>query len=301
MDFGRLKNIDNVNFSLPADNINNKKILNRVSEVKSMVYVGCPIWTDKGWIGKIYPDDAQEKYFLRYYAQQFNCIELNATHYKIPSPDSIQRWKKMTNANFKFCPKVPQVISHAKNITEMSGLMTEFIDAIIFFDNTLGTTFLQLPPHFGTDRLAELITFLTLIQKPIKLALELRHESWFVNTDAFDELCDFLMECNHSLVITDVAGRRDVLHQRLTNKTAFIRFTANDLHPTDFKRLDEWITRCVYWVENGLEEIYFFVHTPTKIVCPDLTNYFIQHFNNRSTVKLKPLVIKQQVKQETLF
>jgi len=301
MDFGKLKNIDNIDFALPADNVNNKKILNRISGVKPMVYVGCPIWADNGWVGKIYPDDAQEKYFLRYYAQQFNCIELNATHYKIPSPDAITRWKKMTNKNFKFCPKVPQVISHAKNITEMSGLMGEFIDAAIYFDDTLGATFMQLPPHFGTDRLAELINFLTLIQKPIKLAVELRHESWFTNTKAFDELSGFLMETDQSLVITDVAGRRDVLHQRLTNKTAFIRFGANDMHASDFKRLDDWVERCVYWIENGLEEIYFFVHTAETDVCPELANYFIQEFNKKSALKLKPIHIKEQSRQGVLF
>jgi len=301
MDFGRLKNIEQVNFSLPVDHEQNKKILNREYTTNAKVYVGCPIWADSGWVGKIYPDDAQEKHYLRYYAHQFNCIELNATHYKIPSISTVNKWKSMVNNDFKFCPKVPQVISHAKNILEYNVLMTEFIDAIISFDNFLGVTFLQLPPHFASNRLEELITFLSLIQTPIKLAVELRHESWFTDKKAFDELSEFLMECNYSLVITDVAGRRDVLHQRLTNKTTFIRFGAHDMHASDFKRIDDWVERILYWAENGLEEIYFFVHTSDKSLCPELANYFIHQFNKKGKIKLKPIAIKQEAKQVSMF
>jgi uncharacterized protein YecE (DUF72 family) len=80
-------------------------------------------------------------------------------------------------------------------------------------------------------------------------------------------------------VITDTAGRFDVIHQRLTTKTAFIRFTANDLHPTDYQRLDKWILRVNNWTSNGLEHLYFFMHTPNKCLCPQLVQYFIQGLN----------------------
>lgn len=301
MDFGKLTNVDKINFSLPNDDINNVKILGEKSKNSPLIFVGCPVWAEQSWIGKIYPDDAQEKYFLRYYAQQFNCIELNATHYKIPSPNTVKRWKSMSQNKFRFCPEVPQIISHAKNINTMSALMTEFIDAIFYFNDSLGTTFLQLPPHFGINRLQELITFLSLIEKPLKLAIELRHESWFTNKNKFDELSDFLMESNHSLVITDVAGRRDVLHQRLTNKTAFIRFGANDNHPSDFQRLSDWATKCTEWINNGLEELYFFIHTSELQYIPEQINFFIKELNKQNDFKIKPISIKQKSKQVDLF
>lgn len=109
------------------------------------------------------------------------------------------------------------------------------------------------------------------------------------------------MECNHSLVITDVAGRRDVLHQRLTNKTAFIRFGANDLHASDYTRLTEWAERCSQWIEQGLEELYFFIHTSDQSVAPEIANHFIHEFNKLNWVKLKPVSIKQESKQIDLF
>jgi len=301
MDFGKLQNIENVDFTLPPDNISNSKILNGTRAAQIKVYAGCPVWSDKSWVGKIYPDKAQEKDFLRYYGQQFNCIELNATHYKIPGPATVERWTNSVGPDFRFCPKVPQVISHANNLNEMAGLMAEFIETLLCFGTKLGTTFLQLPPHFKTDRLAELTAFISIIPHPIKLSVELRHESWFAGTKAFEELSALLMECDHSLVITDVSGRRDVVHQRLTNKNTFIRFGANDLHPTDFKRMDDWTNRLSSWIDKGLEELYFFMHTPEKSLCPEQLNYFIGQLNKKAGTELPVARIKQISKQGDLF
>ncbi|MCW3083802.1 MAG: hypothetical protein JWP12_1168 [Bacteroidetes bacterium] len=301
MDFGRLPSIDHVDFTMPPDNIHTSTILNSSRVASPAIYIGCPVWADKGFVGKIYPEDASEKNFLKYYAAQFNCIELNATHYKIPSPAMTQRWMNMTTPGFKFSPKVPQVISHAQNLGGMLGLMDEFLEAIAAFGKQLGTTFMQLPPHFGSNRLNELISFLGNIPHPLKLAIELRHESWFSNATAFNELSNFLMECNHSLVITDVAGRRDVLHQRLTNKTTLIRFVANNLHPTDFNRLNDWAERSASWINEGLEEFYFFIHTPDKSLCPELANYFIAKLNTIAGMRLPLVTIKQKNIQGDLF
>ena len=174
-------------------------------------------------------------------------------------------------------------------------------ESISAFGDCLGTTFMQLPPHFGTNRLNELISFLGNIPHPLKLAIELRHESWFANNKMFDELSGFLMECNHALVITDVAGRRDVLHQRLSNKTALIRFVANNLHPTDFKRMDDWAKRSASWINKGLEEFYFFIHTPDKSLCPELANYFTTQLNKIAGMRLPLVNIKQKNIQGDLF
>src|SRR6218665_1625266 len=282
MDFGKLHNIENVDFTLQPDHESNLRILGGARAAKPLVYPGCPIWSDKGWIGKIYPEGAQEKNFLNYYGRQFNSIELNATHYKIPGPATVERWKSATGNDFKFCPKVPQVISHANNLNEMAGLMAEFMETLGHFEPKLGITFLQLPPHFKTERLNELTTFLAMVPAEIKLAVELRHESWFANKKAFDTLCDYLTAHDHSLVITDVSGRRDAAHKRVTNKRTFIRFGANDLHPTDFPRLTAWADCLARWISNGLEELYFFMHTPDKSVCPELLNHFIEQLNAKA-------------------
>lgn len=297
MQFGRLSNINEVDFSLPKDHADTTHLLNKKRNRDLEIYVGCPIWSHQDWVGKIYPKTAKEKDFLMYYAQQYNSIELNATGYNIPTLSSIQKWTSVVPDTFKFCPKVTRIISHAKNVFEKEEAFNIFIEHVLHFEKNLGCTFFQFPPYFKSNQLDGLIKLLDTLPGNFELAIELRHEEWFKESSAFDELCAYLKQKNFGLVVTDVSERRDVLHQRFTNKTAFIRFTANDLHPTDYSRLDEWTTRISRWIENGLEKLYFFVHTPEKALSPELAYYFIQELNKKAGTKIsppKPLIDRSQ-------
>ncbi len=290
MEFGRLENIEQVDFSLAADHRSIKKILGQKRSEHINVYVGCPEWVNEGFIGKIYPSNAKPKDFVKYYGAQFNSVELNATLYRVPDVSTIKRWRNAVPGKFKFCPKLHQSISHSEDISKCKTLIKEFHEAVSYFENTLGTCFLQLPPNFSTARLDLLLDFLD--TNPIRdLAVELRHESWFSRTEILDLLCNYLYKNNYSLALTDVAGRRDVSHQRLTNKTAFIRFVANNKLPSDFKRMDDWVEKINAWLELGLERLYFFIHAPDKSMCPELSTYFISELNKRSGLKVAPPVI----------
>ncbi|HYG52993.1 MAG TPA: DUF72 domain-containing protein [Flavobacteriales bacterium] len=300
MQFGRLENITSVDFGFPPTHPGTEKILGGTRNQNFNVYVGAPIWNDPGFKGKIYPEKARDKDFVKYYGQQFNCIELNATHYRIPEASTIQRWVNAVPEKFKFCPKIHQDISHSENINQCIPAMKAFYERIAGFGSKLGTCFLQLPPTFEAKKMDALRSFLD--NCPIRdLAIELRHESWFLDIDALNQFCNYLYKNNFSLNITDVAGRRDVLHQRLTNKTAFIRFVANNLHSTDFKRMDDWVDRLKAWINSGLENVYFFVHTPDKSLVPELAIYFIHRLNHAATLSLTPPTIQQTVHDRKLF
>ncbi len=288
MQFGRLSNIEDVDFSIAKDHPDTTSILNKKRSKKLEIYVGCPIWAHKDWVGKIYPANAKEKDFLTYYGQQYNSIELNATGYNIPTLSSIARWTASVPDTFKFSPKVTRVISHAKDVFEKKEAFDIFINNILHFEKHLGCTFFQFSPYFKPDKLNSLIKLLDTLPEDFELSVELRHEDWFKDNVALDELCDYLKSKKFGLVITDVSDRRDVLHQRLTNRTAFIRFTANDLHPTDFSRLNDWTTKAAEWIEHGLEKLYFFVHTPEKSLSPELAYYFIHELNKKAGTDIQP-------------
>jgi len=288
MQFGRLSNIDDVDFSLSKDHVDTKTILHTKRKKDLEIYVGCPIWNHPDWVGKIYPAKAKEKDFLMYYAQQYNSIELNATGYNIPTLNSIAKWTSVVPDTFKFCPKVTRVISHAKDVFEKKDAFDIFIDHVLHFEKNLGCTFFQFPDYFKPAQLSGLLKLLATLPDDFELSVELRHEDWFKEPTAFDELSAYLKSRKFGLVITDVSDRRDVLHQRFTNTTAFIRYTANDLHPTDFSRLDDWTTRIATWIEHGLDKLYFFVHTPQKGLSPELADYFIQALNKKAKTSIKP-------------
>jgi uncharacterized protein YecE (DUF72 family) len=278
MKFGKLQDITNVDFSLPNNPINNSKILHDLPKrtAKPAVFTGCTGWSMKEWVGRVYPKGTKSTDYLRHYVKQFNTIELNTTHYRIPNEATILKWKSTAPDDFQFCPKIPQSISHSRDLGRSTENVLRFCDAIGGLEEKLGCSFMQLPPYFGYERLPVLEDFLKRFPTHIPLAIEVRHESWFDDLRHLDALTELCQHYNIAIVMTDVAGRRDVLHQRLTNNTAMIRFVGNGLHDTDYQRIDAWISRLIEWFEQGLDQVYFFPHQPDNLLAPEMTEYFVQ-------------------------
>ncbi|MFM2268079.1 MAG: hypothetical protein RL757_1520 [Bacteroidota bacterium] len=285
MDFGKIQDadyIEKMNFALPPDSVVTQQLLNgKNTTQKTNFLIGCTGWAMKEWVGRVYPYGTKSTDFLTPYAQQWNTIELNTTHYRTPTETQIEAWKN-TPDDFIFAPKMLQTISHDKRLSlDNWGQVDLFCDRLLALEQHLGYTFLQLPPTFKTTDAAILLTFLEKLEQKIPLALELRHESWFENGQKyFERLSQFLMPRNVATVITDVAGRRDVLHQCLTSKTVLIRFVGNShstiLVESDKKRIVEWAKRLKNWVENGIETVYFFTHAPDNLFAPELAFFLIE-------------------------
>ena len=161
MKFGKLSDISEIVFSLPKTQLGPPKLLHELPQSQSPghFYIGATGWSMKEWVGEVYPKHAKSKDFLQYYSQQFNTIELNTTHYRIPTESTIQKWYEQSTEDFKFCPKVPQTISHSRNLGLGTDKIPMFCNAIAGLREKLGCCFMQLPPYFGIDRLGALETF----------------------------------------------------------------------------------------------------------------------------------------------
>lgn len=277
MKFGKLPNIEKINFQLPPNASSNEQLLQQYTPTASpTLYVGCTGWGMKEWVGTVYPKGAKAKEFLQHYTKQFNTIELNTTHYRIPTVETIAKWKTAATEDFHFCPKIPQPISHSRDLGLSKDQILVFCEVIQGLEAHLGYSFMQLPPYFGYDRLGILEKFLDFFPNHIPLAIEVRHESWFSNQQHLVDLGQLLEEKNSAFVITDVAGRRDVLHQMLTHPVTMIRFVGNNLHPTDYKRVDDWLMQLKQWLDQGLQSVYFFTHEPDNLKAPELAQYLVQ-------------------------
>ncbi len=292
MKFGRLEDISHIDFKLPPEDRHNASVLapddGITKTASTSLYIGCPVWADKGYVGKVFPKGTKAKDYLYHYARQFNCIELNATHYTIPSTDIVQRWAEQTPEHFRFCPKFSNSISHRNDYGHGYGALDRFIEAMYAFGPRLGTSFLQFPPYFGADRMESLFTFLGGLPRDMDIAVELRHPSWFSDETLKEEFFERLASLGISSVITDTPGRRDVLHQRLTTRTAFVRFLAHNLHPSDYTRINDWCVQLYTWLASGLDTAYFFMHQPEKHLCADLSTYMIGKMNSDYGQRLRP-------------
>ncbi len=270
MKFGKVYDIKDIDFSLPPDSQFNSSGNSVKKDID--IFIGATGWSMKEWVGHVYPQKSKSKDFLHHYTRQFNTIELNTTHYRIPAVDTINKWREQSAVDFHFCPKIPQTISHSRDLDASDQFLSLFCERISGLEDKLGCCFIQLPPYFDHSRLALLEHFLKRFPQEIPLAVELRHESWFASDQS--EWLDLLQRFNRSAVVTDVAGRRDVLHMGLSNTTTMIRFVGNNLHPTDQQRAEDWARRLLHWSRQGLQKAYIFTHEPDNILAPELADIF---------------------------
>jgi uncharacterized protein YecE (DUF72 family) len=299
MEFGKLESVDHIAFKLPEEHAGTLKVLGRQKAAHCRIRVGCPIWAEEGFVGKIFPLKTKRKDFLKQYSRQFNTIELNVSHYKPLDTETIEHWIDVTESNFIFCPKVNQTISHTPLLVYNVDLFKDLLDLYKQFKQKLGMPFLQLPNSYDSSKINDLLDFLDR-SAVSNFAVELRHENWFNNEAVMKQLCNYFYKNKITFLMTDVAGRRDVLHGRLTTKTAMIRFIANDLHPTDFTRMNEWVDRLKIWIDHGLEELYFFIHTSTNVLLPEMVSYFLTQLERKTGITVKaPKIMAQE--PDTLF
>jgi uncharacterized protein YecE (DUF72 family) len=305
MEFGRVNNLDSVAFSLPPGHAFNARVWADVTpNAHPDVYIGGPIWANKDYVGKLYPSNAKEKDFLHYYVRQFNTIELNLTHYQIPTPAMIEKWKTeaaTAGHPFVYCPKFPQIISHERLLQGAEALTDEFVNAIFGLEEFLGTSFLQLPPNFGPDKWPVLERYLRLLPDDLDVAVEFRHPDWF-KPNVWPQTLEHLRTLHRHTVITDVAGRRDVLHMGLSSPVLTLRFIANEGHATDYSRTDMWVERLKKWFDKGLQTAYLFIHGGgDNDTAPELIRYWVRALNAQCGLRLREPVLQPQVVQGSLF
>lgn len=168
-------------------------------------------------------------------------------------------------------------------------------------EDKLGMSFLQLPPTFHSDHLLALKKFLAALPFDFPVAVEVRHPSFFEDHILIQPLYDILAKAGAHTVITDVAGRRDVLHTSLTTTKVMVRFIGNDLHPTDHFRARQWVDRIHSWLQLGLEQVEFFIHEPHDHNVPDLISFMADSLNEECGLSLRKWKPQNQGQQLGLF
>ena len=304
MDFGRVPEdeLNKIDFSLATEPPFNKSIFKSKPAKDPKVYIGCAKWGRTEWLGKIYPPKTKEKDFLDHYVQHYNSIELNATHYKVYGEVGIKKWTdKAGNKDFKFCPKMYQGITHRGSLKGKNFITNEFFRGIVAFKEHLGPIFIQVSEIFSPKRKDELFDFLRSLPTDLQFFMEVRHKDWFAKADTCNELFTTLKEMNIGAVITDTSGRRDCAHMHITLPKTFIRYVGNSLHTTDYTRIDEWVKRMKYWLDKGLEELYFFMHMHDEAFSPELTVYLVDKLNKECGLNLQKPVFITAPKQRDLF
>ncbi len=275
MKFGQVADPSQIDFTLPKDHPQTRFILDQNKKGLQNISIGCAKWNKTDLKG-FYPKGTKDE--LTYYATQFNSIELNATFYGMPTAEQVQTWKDKTPKDFKFFPKITNTVSHFRRLLNITDVVTQFASAVLNFDEKLGMVFLQLHDNFKPKDFERLEKFVQDWPKEVPLAIELRNTEWFTDEEVFNTVCELFEVHNITNIIVDTAGRRDMLHMRLTTPHAFIRYVGANAE-SDYGRLDDWLQRLTKWKKEGLQNLYFFVHQNIEKASPLLSSHLIQKMN----------------------
>ncbi len=266
-------------------------------------FIGCAVWSYKGWVSKFYPQGTRSTDFLHLYSRRFTAVEGNTTFYAVPNQKTVERWVEQTPPEFKFCLKLPRFITH-------NGLLKPYIDDALKFAEImrpLGTRlapmFAQLPPSYAPTSIEDLTTFIAAWQQTqIPLAIEVRHRDWFKQPHA-NNLTNLLQNFGVGKVILDsrpiYIGEDDPqlgserrkpqlpVEFNVTAPFTLIRFISHPNLPMNQPFLEEWVTHIQQWLQAG-KQIYFFVHCPQEENSP----MTVRHFYNlleQSGIGVSPL------------
>lgn len=275
-----------------------------------MFYVGCPIWSFKGWVGNFYPKGAKPAEFLFHYARRLTNIEGNTTFYAVPSQDTLDSWVANTPETFRFCPKIPKVISHEGKLKDNVDRALGFVDVMRRLGIRLGPMFLQLPPRYTPSLLADLRAFFSLWPRDVRLAVEVRHLDWF--DSPHDKVLDELLaEHNMARVTIDTRpirnpqgdkSLRGVSYQSLlearerkpdvpvvpkrTSDFVFVRYIGHPDMEINRPFLEEWGSYFSEQIRSGAD-VYAFCHSPDNLIAPYLCREL--HQRVKQDVDIVPL------------
>lgn len=171
-----------------------------------LIRIGTSGWSypsGKGtWNGLFYPPRAAKGFDeLRFYAEHFDTVEVNATFYGQPRPEVARSWVERTPSDFEFSVKLYQKFTHPRMFKAAAlarapgneGALLELLAQVTRADidefrrgidpiaraGRIGALLAQFPPSFkkdavSTDYLASLLRAFS----DYPTAVELRHASW---------------------------------------------------------------------------------------------------------------------------
>lgn len=285
MKFGSVAQPEYVDFTLPKDHPDTAVCLLKQQAVgKTKICVGCAKWNRQD-LKHFYPKGIKDD--LAYYASQFNSIELNATFYRIFPAAQYAKWYDKTPEGFTFFPKMNNEVSHLRRLDDrVYGVVDRYLEVTSLLKEKLGTIFLQLHTTFSPKHWDRIVRFVRYWPKEFSLAIEFRHPDWFKDAIVAQELYALLEEHRVANVLLDTAGRRDLMHMRLTNNEAFIRYVGAN-HSSEYSRLADWVDRLYAWKNRGLRNIHVFVHQNLEVESPLLSAYLIKRLNQKLGCALK--------------
>jgi uncharacterized protein YecE (DUF72 family) len=265
MKFGKLTLTSEFELGFPNLNI---QILQPNTEEKLELITAGTVWNVPQWKGKHIPKATLNTQLLSAYSKVFTAIEFNGSFYRIPQTEQIEKWRCQVEDDFLFCPKWPQSISHWRQFENCEREIDLFFVALDAFGKNLGPSFIQLPHHFGVQKIERFMRFLENLPHDLKLGVEFRHSSWFENNN-IEEIAAFFSHRNWSIITSDTLGRRDAMHGIITSSDLIIRFGGAQCSWADTDRIGWWVSQFPEMKSKGVKRVWIWIHQEDSVLTPE--------------------------------
>jgi uncharacterized protein YecE (DUF72 family) len=255
--------------------------------VAGRYFTGCAVWAFKDWVGSFYPRGSKAADFLQLYGDRMTAVEGNTTFYSMPDAKTIDRWATTMPPGFQFCPKLPRTFSHQGKLMPFVDQAHRFLQTLAPLGDRLGPLFIQLPPTYSPEQLADLSEFLAHWPRYTHpIAVEVRHLDWFAEPHT-NHLNHMLSDLGVGRVLLDTRPIYDCiatpdddpqigserkkprvpLQPEVTAAFTLVRYISHPDLAYNQPYFDEWVPRLRRWLQAGTN-VYFFAHCPQEAKSP---------------------------------
>ncbi len=254
------------------------------------LYVGCPMWAQRAWVGRFLPAGTASGRELHAYSRLLNAVEGNTTFYATPTPAVVSRWREQAAPGFRFIFKAPKQITHERRLRGIATELAAFCQLMEPLGDAVGGLTLQLPASFGPDDLGALESTLRQRSTAWRWSVEVRHAAFFsgAGRTGLDAMLsrhgvERVLLDTESLFsrppLTD-GGREEweqkprvpALQEALTDQP-IVRFIGTDYPEVTADGIAGWQPIVADWLREGRTPIVF-LHTPDNTGTPALALSF---------------------------
>jgi len=214
-----------------------------------MIYVGTSGFKFDDWKGAFYPARLAQKDWLTYYAQKFDCLEVNSTYYRLLPPATFFHMANKVPAGFLFTVKTYRTLTHEIGPQTEDDFRT-FLDSLrpLIEAEKFGCVLAQFPTAFHNQpENRDYISEFREKMAGLPLVVEFRHRGWLT-----EETFDWLKERGIGFCGVDEPQFSSLLPPvvRATSKIGYLRF-----HGRNYKE----------WWSGEKERRYDYLYTEEEL------------------------------------
>lgn len=220
---------------------------------RGKIYVGTSGWSYKGWAAAFYPQGLSTGAQFQYYARHFPTVEINATFYRLPEPETFMKWHDNAPPGFVYSVKGSQSVTHYKRLLPGARSFVLLLERITALREHLGPVLWQLPGSFHKDA-ARLKAFLEQLPPVFRYAVEFRHPSW-LDGEVYQLLA------SHGVALVSVSSNAMPMDLTLTSDFTYIRFHGLEngaAHDYTEAELSPWARHLKSCARKGISAYVYF-------------------------------------------